>query len=353
MKSQEKKIKLNKNKLNELGNFLFEDSNSQQKSLNSKQKNDKKEKVSFPNIYYNLNILTPNPKLNNNKSKLLNLSMKKINKLYISTKSKNCDLNNSNELNNMSALSKITKREFSDRNKANKILEALNDTLGLNNLDLSKLNSSREENPLFKNLARKNINYLKNINKNNISELNALRIKYDNLNIENKSFLNKLSGNSSSNNTNITTQRKTKSNHYIKTEAINNINNININSFKDLNVNLVLPIKNNFNKKLLLNCQTESNAENPVKLDIKLKKENNIKKSVNNIKTIKMYNRNEGTITEDIAYSKKDNPINNKNIKINLENPKYIKKEGFSCPEELHFYYIFVIQKGKKSENNF
>ena len=59
----------------------------------------------------------------------------------------------------MSALSKITKREFSDRNKANKILEALNDTLGLNNLDLSKLNSSREENPLFKNLARKNINY--------------------------------------------------------------------------------------------------------------------------------------------------------------------------------------------------
>ena len=175
MKSQEKKIKLNKNKLNELGNFLFEDSNSQQKSLNSKQKNDKKEKVSFPNIYYNLNILTPNPKLNNNKSKLLNLSMKKINKLYVSTKSKNYDLNNSNELNNMSALSKITKREFSDRNKANKILEALNDTLGLNNLDFSKLNSSREENPLFKNLARKNINYLKNINKNNISEnLNEL-----------------------------------------------------------------------------------------------------------------------------------------------------------------------------------
>ena len=139
MKSQEKKIKLNKNKLNELGNFLFEDSNSQQKSLNSKQKNDKKGKVSFPNIYYNLNILTPNQKLSNNKSKLLNLSMKKINKLYVSTKSKNGDLNNSNELNNVSVLSKITKREFSDRNKANKILEALNDTLGLNNLDLSKL----------------------------------------------------------------------------------------------------------------------------------------------------------------------------------------------------------------------
>ena len=51
-----------------------------------------------------------------------------------------------------------------------------------------------------------------------------------------------------------------------------------------------------------------------------------------------MYNRNEGTITEDIAYSKKDNPINNKNVKNNLQNSKYIKKEGFSCPEELHFY---------------
>ena len=353
MKSQEKKIKLSKIKLDQIENPLLDESNLQQKPINNLQKNDKKEKVNFPNIYSNLNVLTSNQKLNTNKSKLLNLSMKKINKQYVSTKSKNYDLNNSNELNNMSALSKITKREFSDRNKANKILEALNDTLGLNNLDFSKLNSSREENPLFKNLARKNINYLKNINKNNISELNALRIKYDNLNIENKSFLNKLSGNSSSNNTNITTQRKTKSNHYIKTEAINNINNININSFKDLNVNLVLPIKNNFNKKLLLNCQTESNAENPVKLDIKLKKENNINKSVNNLKTIKMYNRNEGTITKDIAYSKKDNPINNKNIKTNLQNTKYIKKEGFSCPEELHFYYIFVIQKGKKSENYF
>jgi len=352
MKSQEKKIKLSKIKIGQLENPLLDESNLQQKPINNLQKNDKKEKVNFPNIYSNLNILTPNQKLNNNKSKLLNLSMKKINKLCISTKSKYCDVNNINDFKKDSDLSKISKRELSDRSKANKILESLNDSNIRNKLELSKLNSSRGENPIFKNITRKSINYLRNINKNNITELNEVKIKYDNFNIESKSFLNKLSENNSNNNTNITTQRKTKSNHYIKTDAINNINNININSFKDLNLKLVLPIKNNFNNKLILNCQTESNDDNPVKLDIKLKKENNLK-SGNNIRKKKMYKRNEGIITEDIVNSNKNNFINNITNANNLNKSNYTKKDSFSCPEDLHFYYIDVIQKGKRSENNF
>ena len=113
MKSQEKKIKLSKIKIGRLENPLLDESNLQQKPINNLQKNDKKEKVSFPNIYYNLNILTPNPKLNNNKSKLLNLSMKKINKLCISTKSKNSDVNNINDFNKVNDLSKIFIEESS------------------------------------------------------------------------------------------------------------------------------------------------------------------------------------------------------------------------------------------------
>ena len=352
MKSQEKKIKLSKIKLDQVENPLLDESNLQQKPINNLQKNDKKEKVNFPNIYSNLNVLTSNQKLNTNKSKLLNLSMKKINKLCISTKSKNSDVNNINDFNKVNDLSKISKRELSDRSKANKILESLNDSNIRNKLELSKLNSSREENPIFKNITRKNINYFRNTNKNNITELNEVKIKYDNFNIESSSFLNKISENNSNNNTNITTQRKTKSNHYIKTDAINNISNININSFKDLNLKLVLPIKNNFNNKLILNCQTEANDDNPVKLDINLKKENNIK-SGNNIKKKKMYKRNEGLISEDIVNSNKDNFINNITAKNNLNKSNYIKKDSFSCPEDLHFYYIDVIQRGKRSENNF
>ena len=104
MKSQENKIKLSKIKLDQVENPLLDESNLQQKPINNLQKNDKKEKVNFPNIYSNLNVLTSNQKLNTNKSKLLNLSMKKINKLFISTKSKNSDVNNINDFNKVNDL---------------------------------------------------------------------------------------------------------------------------------------------------------------------------------------------------------------------------------------------------------
>ena len=39
---------------------------------------------------------------------------------------------------------------------------------------------------------------------------------------------------------------------------------------------------------------------------------------------------------------------------MNCYNSYYLKdEEEFSCPEELHFYYIYTIQRGKKSENRF
>ena len=71
--------------------------------------------------------------------------MKKINKLYVSSNHK------------ISVLSKINKRDYSNRNNANKILEALGSSTNqnINRLELSKLNSSKEENSLFNNLTKK------------------------------------------------------------------------------------------------------------------------------------------------------------------------------------------------------
>ena len=355
--SQDKNVKKNKNKMNEVGNLFNNESKLKQKSINNLDDPEKKDKINFPNIYSNSNILTPTQKLINNNSKILNLNLKKINKLFVSSKPKDANTKNSNEFNKVNVLSKISKRGFSNKNNGNKILEALNSSSNnnINKLELSKLNLSKDENSILNNLTKRSINYLKSINKNNLSGLNEVKIKYDNLNIENNPYFNVLSENNSNNNTNITTQRKTLSNRYIKTDMNNNINNINITSSKDESLKLILPNKNNFDKKLVLNYQTGSNNESPIKLDMKLKKELHLKQD-NNIRTIKLYKRNgeEPIISENIEYSYNKGDLINKNIIIiNSNNYSYFNNEPFSCPEELHFYYIQSIQRGKSNENRF
>jgi hypothetical protein len=358
MKSKGKKVKINKNNMIEPDNIIDNDSKQELKSLNNLPDTEQKDKVNFPNIYSNSKFLTPSSKQINNQSKILNLNMKKINKLYVSSNHKNDKDKNSNEFNKISVLSKITKRDYSNRNNANKILEALNSSSNknINKLELSKLNSSKEENSLFNNLTKKSINYLNSINKNNISGLNNIRRKYDNLNIDNNSYFNVLSENNSNNNTNITTQRKTLNKHYINTE-MNNINNMNINScYKDMSLKLFLSNKNNINKKFILNYPSESNNESPIKIDLKLKKQIHPKKQENNIKAIKLPSRNEEEplIKENVGFSYNigDSIIKNKN-NIYSKDSIYINNYTFSCPEELHFYYIHSIQMGKNNENKF
>ena len=359
MKSKGKKVKKNKNNLIEPDNISVNDSKQELNSLNNLPDNEQKDKVNFPNIYSNSKLLTPSSKQINNQLKPLNLNMKKINKLYVSSNHKNDKGKNSNEFNKISVLSKINKRDYSNRNNANKILEALgtSSNQNINRLELSKLNSSKEENSLFNNLTKRSINYLNSINKNNISGLNEIRLKYDNLNIDNNSYFNVLSENNSNKNTNITTQRKTLSKHYMNTEINNNINNLNINSsYKDMSLKLFLHNKNNINKKLILNCPIEPNNESPIKLDLKLKKEIRPKKQENNIKAIKLPSRNEEEplLRERIGYSyNKGNSINKIKNNIYQKDSSYINNDTFSCPEELHFYYIQSIQRGKNSEPRF
>ena len=339
MKSKEKNVKINNNKLSELGNISTQNKQIQLNLINNLSEADKKDKLNFPNIYSN--IITSNQKLNN-KEKIVNMNMKKINKIYILNNQKNI---NNKDPNEYYAISKLSRRDFSNRKTTNKILEALSRSSN-NNLELSKLNLSKDEKSLFNNLTRNNKSYLKNINTKNLSVINKINIKNYNSNLENQSYFNALSENSSNKNTNITTQRKTLSNRYLKTEANNNIKNMIINTSKEMNIKAFLSNKNTLNKKLDINFQSNSINESLIKLN---KINNNNKKEEHNLKTIKIFSRNR----DDKLFIENNSSIKKK-LMMNCYDSCYLKEEGeFSCPEELHFYYIRTIQRGKNSENHF
>ena len=88
-----------------------------------------------------------------------------------------------------------------------------------------------------------------------------------------------------------------------------------------------------------------------------LENNNNNKKEENNTKTIKLINRNKIShlIKQNFEYLNKSEEQNiKKKIIINSYDSYYLnEKEDFNCPEELHFYYIRTIQKGKINENKF
>ena len=94
---------------------------------------------------------------------------------------------------------------------------------------------------------------------------------------------------------------------------------------------------------------------NTQKIKITNKNDDNYKiKIQNNIKTIKQ------NMHENIKYSLNNtiSPIkNSKNLLISNESiyndKNYINIEDCNSPEELHFYYIFSIQRGKINENKY
>ena len=344
MKSRDKIIKISRNNINKLHNLINKSNNTEHNSINNLLIFEKKDTVNFPNIYSNLNILTPSQKRNIDGEKLININMRKINKLYISnnSKSKNSKIK---DLNDFNKINPISKRDFSNRKPANKILEALSRSSNTN-LELSKLNSSKDENSIFNNLTKKNVNYLKNINKSNLIEMEKIKMKYDNSNIDNKSNFNAFSENNSNKNTNVTTQRKTLKKAYLKTDVDKN---------KDNNIKFLLLNKNCFYDK--------SNKDNNIGDDLCKLSEKNIfkdkinKKEENNIKTIKIIHRNNDghSIKENLDYlNKLEEQKIKKKIMINSYDSFYFKdREDFDCPEELHFYYIKTIQRGRKNENKF
>ena len=354
MNLQDKNFKINKKKVNKLVNLFNHNNKVQQNSLNNISELKKVEKISFPNIYSNSNILTPTQKSNNNGEKIVNLNLKKINKLYISSKQKNTNTRNSTEFNKINSLSKTSKRDYSNKiTNNNKIIGELNQS-STNNIEISKLNSTRGENSILNSITRKNLNYLKNLNKNNLSGCNKPKIKLENSNIDNKSFFNVLSENSSNNNTNTTTKRKTSNNGYLKTEINNNRNSSNIKILKDACIKLALNTYNNLKENSVDKNRMKSDLKDYQEINDKIK---NIKKPENNIKTIKLIRQNNDKFLPndkiDSSY-KKDESIIKKKIINDTYNSYYLKEDKeSSCPEELHFYFINSIQRGKKNSNNF
>ena len=371
MSLREKNAKINKTKLKLFENLLYNNYKEQQKSIiNNDSTTSKNEKINFPDIYSGLNKITPIKKQSINNSQEKNINIKKINKMFISNKSNNSNINNINILNKMK-LSKIMNSNFSNLTSVNQIIDTFNSSK--NHLEIAKISSPKDR---FSNLTRNNLNHFKNITENNSLKLNNIRINYDNNNFENA-----LSENSSKN-TN-TTMKKTSSNHYIKTE----VNNNKIKSPKDNNIKLILPNKNNFNKKFIINSQNNSlfesskvktsknspvllpltvdkrNRDNsPIKIELNYQKSRNLSnnrnsskiKRENDIRTIKQ------NINENIKYIHKKNISTirtEKNYIISNDsfyNSKdYIKYDEYDSPEELHFYYIYSIQRGKKNENKY
>ena len=171
-------------------------------------------------------------------------------------------------------------------------------------------------------------------------------------------------------------------------------NDICLNTPKNNNIKLVLPNKNIFDKKSVINCKNDDmlvtpfekkknqillcnntpdnklkisiDKKNPnilnedTKLKIKKQKENKInsKNNTNNIITIKP-TKNEHLIIESIGNANNyDSKIINRKFtidsnKVNKDYLKQNKKNKYKCPEELHFYYITVLQEGKKNEFDF
>ena len=370
--------------------FLFKEGNNLKIPLNNNinvfSDLNNKNHINFPNINPKFNKITPvsQNKQNNNNSHGKNNIME-VSKAYSLSKQKNENKLNK-IMNSKYKLSKVVSNDLSARIKESKILDTYNNTK--NTIKTSQLNSFKmETNSTFDNIKM----FGDSIKINNKS-LNGLR----NLNIKRTSDTttscnNNIKNEISSNNSNLATKREIIGNLYMKTDT----NDICLNTPKNNNIKLVLPNKNIFDKKLVINCKNDDilvtpfekknnqillcnttpdnklkifiDKKNPnilnedTKLKIKKQKENKINNNnnnTNNIITIKP-SKNEHIIIESIGNSNNyDSKIINRKFtidsnKVNKDYLKQNKKNKYKCPEELHFYYITVLQEGKKNEFNF
>ena len=187
-------------------------------------------------------------------------------------------------------------------------------------------------------------------NKNNIIEI---------ANSNNNSFYKNIiiNNNSSKNinpNSNLLNQKKSNNNYYLKTEKYN----IGAKTPKESNIKLIFNNKNINGKKLedtpiILKKKDSS-------LPLKNNNGNNLKVSIDKNASNGEYKLHLKKPTKNIS---NDNNIINMNLnnyiniqkdeKIILENNYKEKKKKINGPEDLHFYYIKVIQEGKETEIGF
>ena len=383
MSSQDKNLNKEKSIFKQGSNLLSRINNyQQQNSLNIFSNFKKVNNVNFPNINSKINKLVP-VMHNKQNSEITGInSVSEISKTYSLSKPKN--ENNLNKIaNSKYKLSKIVASELSSNIRTSRILDTYSNAKTTSKTSQSnsikiEINNTSDNKDNLNNLKKSNVINASNSN-NNILNL-KINKKWINekINSSNDSFYNKIikeisSANNSSGNRK---KRETIGHVHIKTD----INDIYTNNPKDKNMKLLFDNKNSLGKKLEINTQNSyimatpynfvrtnnpialpnTTPENKLKCSLDknkkiLQNEANANKNNNRILTIKP-SKNEHIILESIPHVYDSKTIKTKFTLDSIEtNQDYLKenKKGKKCPEELHFYYVTVLQEGKKNENSF
>lgn len=384
MSSQDKNLNKEKSIFKQGSNLLSRINNyQQQNSLNIFSNFKKINKVNFPNINSKINKLVPviHNKQNSDVTGINNVS--EISKTYSLSKPKN--ENNLNKIaNSKYKLSKIVASELSSNIRTSRILDTYSNAkttskTSQNNSIRIEINNTSDNKGNLSNLKKSNIINLSNSNSNILNLKINKKIINEKIGSSNDSFYEKIIKEiSSANNTsgNMGKKRETIGHIHIKTD----INDIYKNSPKDRNNNLLFENKNSLGKPLDINTKNSyimgtpynflkannlialhnTTPENKLKFSLDKNKkillnENNSNKNTNRILTIKPC-KNEHIILESIPHIYDSKTIKTKFTLDSIEtNQDYLKekKKGNKCPEELHFYYVTVLQEGKKNENSF
>jgi len=296
---------------------------------------------------------------------------KEINKTYSSSRPK--DENQLNKLNN-SKLSKIKPLEVSpninDRDNIEKYKKSnsthkrvlLSATKAINKTNID-LDIPKEYKNNLNVISQKNFGNSQIINKNNIynsrkpnNKNNIIEITNSNSNSYYKNIIvNNNSSKNISSNSNLINQKKSVNNYYLKTE----INNRVTQTPKEPSVKLIFNNKNIFGKKfeetpIILKKKDSSlpltNTNSRINLKVSQDKNAFNGEYKLQLKKPTRNNSNENNIIN----MNLNNYINiKKDEKIIVENNYKEKKKNIKGPEDLHFYFIQVIQEGKKSEIDF
>ena len=386
MSSQDKNLTKEKSIFKQGSNLLSRINNyQQQNSLNIFSNLKKVNKVNFPNINSKINKLVPvMHNKQNSETQGIN-SVSEISKTYSLSKPKNENNLNKNT-NSKYKLSKIVASELSSNIRTSRILDTYSNakTTSKTSQDTSikiEINNTSDNKGNLNNLKKSNIINASNSNNNILNLKINKKIINEKINSSNDSFYNKIINeisSTSNTNGNMGKKRETIGHIHIKTD----INDIYSSSSKDKNLKLIFDNKKSLGKNLEINTQNSYimgtpynflRQNNPIvlpnttpenKLKCSLDKNNKILQKESNLNSNKNNNRiltikpckNEHIILESIPHLYDSKTIKTKftldSIEYNQDYLKEIKKVK-KCPEELHFYYVTVLQEGKKNENSF
>ncbi len=292
-----------------------------------------------------INFFNTNRKNNNTQNKNgIKVIVNKINTTQLKKKYSNSeDVNNIVQINKTYSLSRPKNKNNLNSNKIMYTYSNINES-NLSSAKINKYGNKFENNTTYDDINMNNKGY--NLKKLYINK----KIKDINFSSKNDSFNNIKNINNT--------------NSYISNRQSYDLLKTDTNSTSsDLNIKLVLPGDNIFGKKLV-NQNYDDIIGTPSGLFKKKNQSNfkyntpgNILNNYYNNPNIK-FNKEEQIIKENFI-NQTTNSKNKKRIKsidksmsgVEYYNEKN-KRHKNRCPEDLHFFYINMIQKGKKMENN-